>query len=54
MGEARDFSPRIVRAESLVLVRDESANLASQNHAVHRPVSEPEFAIQPSGQVVAE
>lgn len=41
VGEARDFSPWIVRAESLELVSDKSTNLVSQNSIVHRPVGEP-------------
>ena len=35
VGEARDFGPQIVRAESLVPVKDDTTNLVSQNHTVH-------------------
>ena len=54
LGEAQDFGPRIVKAKSLVPMRDNSADLAFQNRTVHRPIGEPEAPIQPSGQVAAE
>ena len=38
VGKAWDFSPRIVRVESLELVWDKSANLASRNCTIHRLV----------------
>ena len=54
VGEAWDFGPQIVRAKSIMLVRDESANLISQNCTVHRPVGEPEAQVQLSEQVATE
>ena len=40
VGEARDLDPRLVKAESLVPVRDASTNSIFQGCAVHRPVEE--------------
>ena len=54
IGEAWDFGPWIVRAKSLVLVRDDIANLISQNCTVHRPVGGPQTLVQPTRQVAAE
>ena len=42
VGEARDLGPRIVRAESLVPLRDTSAETVSRNRAVHRPIKRPQ------------
>lgn len=54
VGEAWDLGPRIVRAESLVLVRDESANLVYQNRTIHRPVGKPQTLVQPTEQEAAK
>lgn len=53
IGKAWDFG-QIVRTESLVPIRDDLANLISENQTVHRPVGEPETIVQPSKQVAAE
>ena len=45
IGEARDFGPRLVRVESLVPVRDDSANSISHNHTVHRPIKQPQAQV---------
>jgi len=45
VGEAQDLDPQIVRAESLVPVRDDTVDLASQNRTVHRPVSGPQTQV---------
>ena len=41
MGEARDLGPRLVWAESLVLVRDTSIDSVFQGRVIHRPIEEP-------------
>ena len=46
VGEAKDFGPRFSSAESLVPVREASADLGSQSHRVHVPVEEPEAPAQ--------
>ena len=45
IGEAEDLGPRYTIAEDLALVRDASADLASQNHRVHVPVEEPDALV---------
>ena len=42
VGEAQDLGPRIVRAESLVLLKDTSVELVSRNRAVDRLVERPQ------------
>ena len=42
VGEAQDLGPRIVRAKSLVPLRDTLAEIVSRNRFVHRPVERPE------------
>ena len=54
VGEAWDFGPPLVRIESLVPVRDDSAYFVSQNHIIHRPVKEPQAQVQTAEQAVAQ
>ena len=54
VGEARDLSPRLVRAESLVPVRDATTDSVFQGCAIHRPIEEPSAVVQPPGQAKAE
>lgn len=54
IGEAWDLGPWIVKAQSLVPVREELTNLVSQNRTVHRPVGDPQTLVQPTEQKVAE
>ena len=42
VGEAWDLGPYIVKAESLVPLRDTSAKTVSRNQAVHRLVKRPQ------------
>ena len=51
VGEAWDLGPQLVRAYSLVHVRDEYANLVFQGRAIHTPVEEPCVEVQPADQV---
>lgn len=46
VGEARDFGPQFTSVESLVPIKDASADLVSQSHVVHVPVEEPEALVQ--------
>ena len=56
VGEAQDLSPRIVRAESLVPLKDTSAETVSRNQAVYRPDERPQdpSLIQAAEPAVAE
>ena len=51
VGEAWDLGPQLVRAYSLVPVRDEYANLVFQGRAIHTPIEEPRVEVQPADQV---
>ena len=51
VGEAWDLGPQLVRAYSLVHVRDEYANLVFQGRAIHTLVEEPRVEVQPTDQV---
>ena len=51
VGEAWDLGPQLVRAYSLVHVRDEYANLVFQGRAIHTLVEEPRVEVQPADQV---
>lgn len=42
VGEAQDLGPHIVRAESLVPLKDTLAKIVSRNRFVHWPVQRPE------------
>ena len=42
VGEAWDLGPYIVKAESLVPLRDTSAKTVSRNRAIHRLVERPQ------------
>lgn len=50
IGEAQDLGPPLARAESLVPVRDASANSIFQGRAVHRLVEESSAMVQPAKQ----
>lgn len=46
VGEARDFGPRKVKAESLAPLRDGSAEKVSRNRAIHKLVEELQTQVQ--------
>ena len=50
VGEAWGLGPQLVRAYSLVPVRDEYANLVFQGRAIHTLVEEPRVEVQPADQ----
>ena len=54
VGEAQDLSPRLVRMESLVLMRNASATSVFQGCAVHRPIKESDTLVQPAEQAEVE
>ena len=54
VGEAWDLGPQLVKAYSLVPVRDEYANLVFQGRPIHTPVEEPRVEVQPADQVEVE
>ncbi|KAL0005182.1 hypothetical protein SO802_012743 [Lithocarpus litseifolius] len=54
VGEARDLGPQLSRENSLVPVRDASANSVFQGRAIHKPVEEPYVVAQPSKQEETE
>ena len=54
VDNARDLGPRLTKVESLVLVRDASANTIFQDHSVHKPVKEAGAAVQLAEQVEVE
>ena len=54
VGEAHDLSLRFAREDSLVLIRDEFADLVFQGHAIHTPIEEPYVEVQPVDQVELE
>nr|POF12435.1 hypothetical protein CFP56_44868 [Quercus suber] len=51
VGEAWDFGPRLVRADSLVPVRDASVDSIFQGRAIHILVKENRAKVQPTDQV---
>lgn len=54
VGEAWDLGPRLVRADSLVPVRDESADSIFQGRVVHVPVEENHIEVQLADQAEVE
>ena len=54
VGEVRDFGPWFTSTESLVPVRDISADLVSQSLKVHVPVGEPKAPVQVAEPAAAE
>ena len=47
VGKAWDLDPQLTRADSLIPVRDASANCIFQGCAVHIPVEGPRVEVQP-------
>ena len=54
VGKAQDLGPQLVRADSLVPVRDASTNSVFQGRAVHKPMKEPHAEVQPAEQAKVE
>ena len=54
VGKAQDLGPWLVKADSLVPVRDASTNFDFQGRVIHKPVKEPHAEVQPVEQAEAE
>lgn len=54
IGEAPDFSARLIRADSLVPVRDTPTYSVFHGSAIHIPVEEPRVKVQHADQVKVE
>ena len=54
VGKAQDLGPWLVKADSLVPVRDASTNSVFQGRAVHKPMKEPHAEVQPAEQAKVE